>query len=58
LEISRAPKVTTSNIATDLSSREADFDFDGMEFKKFEGAKGSADINSEMILDDHCRRLF
>jgi len=34
---------TTSNIATgmDLSSREAEFDFDAMEFEKFGVAKGT-----------------
>jgi len=48
------PEITTSSIAADLSSREADFDFDGMEFEEFGGAKGSADTNCEMILDDHC----
>ena len=48
-----APEVTTSNIATDLSSREPDFDFDGMEFEEFGGTIGSAGISCEMILDDY-----
>ena len=47
-----APEVR-SEYATDLSSREADFDFHTMEFEEFGDAKGSTDNTYEMINDDH-----